>query len=86
MATRSPHLPGPLQNGGCACGQAAHGDPRPIGSKFVCKNEKKFAFNIDINFVCTIFLSKRSGQHRLSAGSDRLDAADENDSASMIFY
>jgi hypothetical protein len=68
MATRSLHLPCPLHNEGRACGQAVSGEPRLIGTKFVCKNEKKFAFNIDINFVCTIFLSKREGQHRLSAG------------------
>jgi len=59
MTTRSPHLLSPLQNGGRACGQAVHRDSHFFGTKFVCKNEKKFTFNIDINFVCTIFLSKR---------------------------
>jgi hypothetical protein len=67
MATRSPHLLGPLQHGGRAGGQAVHGDPHLFDTKFVCKNAKKIIFNIDINFVCTIFLSKREGQHRLSA-------------------
>jgi hypothetical protein len=59
MATRRHHLPCPLQNVGRACGQAVHGNPRLIGNKFVGKNEKKFTFNIDINFVPTILLSKR---------------------------
>jgi len=54
MTTRSPHLLSPLQNGGRVYGLAMHKDPRFFGTKFVCKNEKKITFNIDINFVRTI--------------------------------